>query len=188
MLWWYLLWLDLPPCVSWQWALWLLPNHTPGALVCFCRARSNPCPDLLSALVCREQGQGICAFGMGRAARRKATSTRLSLSLLLASQRVHTPREYSWGFSSPSVCLSGFPSRQGDLSPPHGNPGWDAPIVARLAHSPGQVCTCVDLLFLTDPFQRCRSWPDAFVFHPSGLHGNLSYSFGGLGVLLPVSS
>lgn len=53
-----------------------------------------------------------CAFSdhpvlNGKCSESAASRIRLSLLLLLASQHMHTPRAWSLGFTSPSVCPSG---------------------------------------------------------------------------------
>ena len=70
---------DLLPTV-WgpQWALWLPTNHTLGALVCFCRARANLIPDLVSAFGVLWVGHGVCTFRLGSKARQQQASMHAS--------------------------------------------------------------------------------------------------------------
>ena len=65
---------------------------------------------------------------------------------------------------------------------------WDSQIVAWPAHLLGQGSACADFLFLTYPFQGCRSWIDAFVFCSTWLHGTLSCSFRCLGTKTILNS
>ena len=65
---------DLPPRVGRQWALWFPANRTPGALVCFCRAKANLTPDLVSAFGVLWVGQGACTFRLGSKARQQQAS------------------------------------------------------------------------------------------------------------------
>ena len=166
---------DLLPtyCMGPQWALWLPTNHTPGALVCFCRAGANLIPDLVSAFGVLWVGQGVCTFRLGS----KASNSKPAC--------MHSSQVQSSLLQS-LVCVIGFPGRQGNLSPPFGNlmgcPNYSFPC------SPPRAG--VHLYGPSLPYtsrQVCRFRGNAFVFYPTRLHEDLFYSFDCI-VLLPVSS
>ena len=98
---------------------------------------------------------------------------------------MHPPQVQS-RLLQPFVCVSGFPGRQADLSPPLGS----------LTGCPNCSFTCsppragVHLYGPSLPYtslQVCRFRCNAFVFHPTRLHEDPFYSFDCI-VLLPVSS
>ena len=161
--------LDPPPAVR----LFIMesaapPDHTSGPLVCLCMARPSLCPDL--TLVCGVDwgGQGICLFGLGNAVKWQP-SLPVAVLALTVSEPAHTHSLWVESSLLLSVCLREFPSRRGVFLVCAGSQEWDAKIVAWPACSPEWRSTHVDLLFLSDPSQGCRSQPDAFFFFTSYL-------------------
>ena len=157
-----------PPCVYWQWPRQLCPNRTPGTWFCLCVARPNLCPVFIPGCSVEWAGPGHLPLQIGRY-NKEVHHQYKALFALTISKPAWAPS--SWvrlGFSSLSLCLSGFPSRKGACLLHSGPRDCDAQIVSQSAPSPGWGSTCVDLLFLIDLCQGHRSWPDA-CFSPSYL-------------------
>lgn len=100
-------------------------DHMPGPPGCLCIAGPNFCLSLTSCYGV-EWPMGFCLFSLGSATRLQPP-VQDSLPWLLVSQHMHTPYDWSLGFSISWFCLSGFPSRQGGLSPPCRIPGLGCP-------------------------------------------------------------
>lgn len=115
----------------------------------------------------------------------KAVASCAQLSALTVSKPAHT-HSLRVDISSPPVCLSRFPIRQKGLSPPHRTPGLGWPDRGSPSSLPRvRVCLCTSSVPCRS-LSGAKSQPHAFFFHPTHLHGDLSCSFGGTGVL-PVS-
>ena len=102
------------------------PDHTPASPVCLCIARPSLCANLAPGM--EWVGLGCLPVRIGKCGKAAPTNAKLSPPWLLASQHASTPHKYSLGFSSPSVCLSRFPSRQRGLSLPRRSPGLVCPV------------------------------------------------------------
>ena len=171
----------------WQWLPPPYLDHTSGLPVCLYVVRPCFFPGLVGpdpALFCGVEWAGLgCSphsdWGVWAGG---SFQCKALFAWLLARQHEYAPREWSLGFSSPSVC----PSSRGGYSPPHWTLGLEIPDCDSICLLPRmRVCPCGPSFQI--PPRDTGPDPVPF-FCPTWLHGDHPWSFHCIGVLLPVSS
>ena len=167
------------PCMCWQWALQLHPDHTLGPPGCLCIAEPNLCSNLTSG--CGVEWVGARAFASSDWEVQWGCSRQCkALSTLTVSKPACAHSSWVESRLLQPFCLSQWISQQASgLVSSMRDPRTQMPrlwlnLLTPLGASPPVWTFCS----LQISPRSTSPNPKPFFFHPTRSHGDLSYSFG----------